>query len=175
MDVIVLNLLQKELGQGYYSDIRALRFASNVLLVLQGQRLAYLLNPREANSSILQALVSPLTIISPSKLDMLIILEENKDKVNSMIEESSSPDYHLSLARVLDYAYQGRDWSRGDRSGVNYFVSFGSVSCQLYAFMVPRVSYNQACREKIFDDLCKYNSTLNVYGITVHVESWQRE
>lgn len=175
MDVIVLDLLEKELGQSRTTDIRTLRFASNLLLVLGGQRLAYLFSVREAVTSIVQALTPPLTIISLSKLDTLIVLEENKERVLAMLEESSSPDYHFSLALVLGYAYQGRDWRGGDRYGVNYFVSFGRIECQLYAFMVPRTSYDLPCRTKIFEDLCKYNATLNKHGIEVCVESWPRE
>lgn len=143
-----------------------LPFLANVLLVLKGGRLAYLVNSSDrkemtmfqAVSSVSNELTSIATPYGP-----LILRKENKAKVEGILSEPGV-DIHLAYAYVLDYAYQKKDWREGDSYAVTYHFRYQEIKSRLYTFRVPAAAYNDALRARVEEKVILFNSLLDGFA-----------
>lgn len=141
--------------------------AANVVLVLNGCRLAYRIDSViELVDKILE--YEPELMVIPYE-EPLLILRSNYEKVIGMLSESENSDMCFGL--VLGYAYVAPDWNMGEHS-ISYKLKLGdTLSTFLYSFRLPIIKqYTNSIRHKIIDDLTLFQDTLAQYDIKVSTE-----
>lgn len=136
--------------------------ALNVILVLEGKRLAY-------RESTLVDLIPKVLEIAEGRLvslpfipsEPLIVLKEN---VSTVLQHFHANDFHIAFGKVLGYAYTGKDWIGSNN---HYSVSYIVGNSYLYTFNLPKYGCTQDMKARIMEDLEKYRTSLSEYGYTV--------
>ncbi|CAH6419586.1 Hypothetical protein POVR2_LOCUS92 [uncultured virus] len=151
--------------------------ALNVILVLEGQRLAYRMS-QLADLAPLVLEISQGALVSLPLIpnEPLLLSKSNLARVVIQLKQDlsgppSDNKAHIAFGNVLGYAYVGEDWMG---SGNEYNISYNSGGLSLYSFNIPKHGYTREIRDKIEADLARYRTTLAPYGYTVHlsVMSW---
>jgi hypothetical protein len=173
------HLLQQILSapnvKSYLKEIdtrsQVLAFGLNVILALEGARLAYrslITNPEVRNYLLTTALrLAPSLRMIPFGEEPLLILKSNYIRVlDTFVTEA---DGHVAMGKVLGYAYTGTDWvTRGITD--HYVFSYQVGSVNLYSFNVPLLKYTPAIKKVIVDNLSSYNDILEKYGYPVTLQ-----
>ena len=153
-------------------------FALNIILVLEGVRIAYRIDDNLIDLiPLVKTLDEKINIIPYPPTEPLIILKENKKSIINMLNialKKSEEAVHITMGDILGYAYTGSDWQCGyrDTYGINY-VAIDEFSNKyiLYTFVVPINKYNDDIRQQILDDEKIYNNILERYGYIVIAEA----
>ncbi len=151
--------------------------ALNVILVLEGARLAYkdifLINNNKYLIDFIEKLCGEIIII-PDLGEPFIILKKNKIQIeNLLLEEVESG---LGNAKILGYAYIGNDWY-GSKN--KYHISYTAIDNNnkefpLYTFICPIEKFNNQIRNKLLDDKCLFENILIKYGYYVKISIWTK-
>ena len=136
--------------------------ALNVILVLEGKRLAY----RESTlveliPAVLQIAEGRLVSLPFIPSEPLVVLKEN---VSTVLQYFTNKDLQIAFGKVLGYAYTGEDWIGSDR---HYSVSYVVGNSYLYTFNLPKYECTTDMKARIMEDLEKYRTFLLAYGYTV--------
>ena len=144
-------------GQRYILDNHQLftTYALNVLLVLEGKRLAYRVDISRNGynrhyAKLAEIIDDRLTVYQESNHEPYIILKENYDIVNKIFEEEKEV---IAIGKILGYSYVGLYWCNLSLCDVYYTISFSVTKDEqqynLYSFNIPAIRYNQ----KMIDDI----------------------
>ena len=157
-------------SNGIERDVRVscyLTWASNIVLVLEGGRLAYRYERDLINVDLITMLDHNLglAVLPLSPKEPLITV--NEDLVLEIIKSAQSDE---AMGKILGYAYIGGDWMDGDRYMIGYKVKYQEAEEPLYAFMVPIVKYNDEIRCVILTDLERFRVILGKYDVKVEIE-----
>lgn len=166
------------------------RFALNVILVLEGVRLAYRADvpTLSVNKTLIDmsiALSGVLTIVPTTHtkyLEPLLYLKTREKEIEHLLKTLS--DSEDPLGKVLQYSYYGNDWV--DREGSHKVVSLTVEHIQtkkqynLYGFNVPIDKYTEEIRKDVLETVRRYNSVLPQYGYQCYAikydhKTWNEE
>ena len=174
----LLNLLLDQ--EKYLKDVKypsrlhrsLITFAVNIILVLEGGRLAYLpyLYEKNVQDQLIQLVLEnePNLMLVQYKHHPLIILKENHEIVVDILSNESNNQ--TALAKVLGYPYAGLEWTSEYRDV--YIISYDlSDNIPIYCFVIPVEEYNDKMRVKILEDTIKYQNILSKYGYQVILNS----
>ena len=148
-------------------------FSLNIILLLEGKRLAY------RTSSFGLSLLPKLSELTGDRLaivplipeEPLIFLRENLPRVMSIFSScKTNKDVDAAYGTLLDYPHIGS--GTRDCMIVSYCVG---DALALYSFQVPNSQYTREVRDKIRYDLEKYQQVLSRYGYEVKLFVFQNE
>ncbi len=148
-------------------------FALNVILVLEGARLAYkdisLIDNNPFLINFIEKLCDEIIVISDSK-EPFVLLKKNKNQIKNLLLEEE--DNGLGIAKILGYAYVGNDWYGSENK---YHISYWAIDNNnkefpLYTFVCPIEKFNNEIRNKLLNDKCLFESILNKYGFDVKIK-----
>lgn len=152
-------------------------YASNIVLVLEGRRLAFrsTICDEKISKKLSQLIIDHtpnLMLIPYPEEEPSFILKSNYEKV-MMILSNSVNRGHIAMGQLLGYAYTGADWINGYRD--TYIIGYqitdnNSHAGSLYNFNVPINKYNNFITQVIIDDLIKYQDILGRYDVNVEIQ-----
>ena len=156
-----------------------LKFASNITLVLNHERMAYRsdIHDKKANSYLISKVLDiypSLGIVNPGcDSTSFIFLNARVGELHRILDENIEHDSCSIFGKILGYHYTNTDHSYGDRVFVSYMLTYKhrdvTIQSSLYSFVVPRHSYNDCMKANILNDVNRFNAVLNRHGVNVCV------
>lgn len=149
------------------------KYALNVLLVLQGKRMAYGVdlhhNDHTSNqyyAQLARLIDKRLDIYLPHSYEPLIILKENYQIVDNIFKTNTNP-----YGKVLGYSYTGNNHvglSVCDLYyGIHFCVTKEDDEYFLYSFNIPSVEYTKEIKDHILYTKDIFNDCLKEEGYEV--------
>ena len=147
-------------------------FVANIILVLEGGRLAYksddVIN-NDINDYMVQTVIKlypELTYIPyPSETPLIILKRNHTVVMNILSVETEIYDFDIASRYVLGYAHPNSDWNDNTNNYMyRYNVHWKGFHTTLYSFTIPVDLYSQKI-ELHMTTLCHmYDSILGKYG-----------
>lgn len=161
------------------SEHTLLTFTSNVRVILAGGRLAYGADicDRKLNKFLVNSVLhleSRLSSVNFQSGDSLIILSDRRKELLNILNEEKDGD--VFVGKALGYAYNGKNWmgTCNDVYTISYTLTRNSTFSFLYSFNVPIDEYNDDIKNKIRDDLTKYQTILDDCEVKVASFSYNK-
>lgn len=150
------------------SSKQFLTYALNILLVLDGKRLAYRCDISQNGhnqhyAKLVKSIDDRLMVHQEDNTEPYIILKENYEKVKN----------ETNIGKLLGYSYTGPYWIGLSLCDTYYSIHFDAVKddqrTSLYSFNIPQVEYSQIIINDILDKQESFQSTLENerYNVTI--------
>lgn len=153
----------------------------NIILVLEGRRLAYRDDTSLGLGKQVEAIVGCVEYLPIIESEPLVVLKSKKEEVLSkfrgaLASSDSRNSVHITFGQVLGYAYvDNLDVLSSPWISISYALGSSDEGRCLYTFIVPKHKWCSEIRTKVLSDLEGHNRVLAEYGYKVSVSAMTQE